>query len=125
MNLGYKIRKMRELRGYKQEYMADSLGITQNSYGKIESGETKLSVERLKKIAEILGTGVETIKNFDENIVFNINHQQGGNAGYITIHNTFDEILKTFEVLTEPFKGQISQMREEITFLRNLIDKGK
>ena len=55
-NLGYNIRKMRELRGYKQEHMAEGLGIDKSTYGDIESGTSKLTVERLKKIADLLGT---------------------------------------------------------------------
>lgn len=47
------IRKQREELNFSQEYMADSLGIVQSSYAKIEKGHAKLSVERLIKIAEI------------------------------------------------------------------------
>ncbi len=49
-----KIRKIREKRNYTQEYLASSLGITQNAYSKIELGYTKLSLERVLQIAIIL-----------------------------------------------------------------------
>ena len=52
---GEKIKTIRELRGYSQEYMADQLGIAQNTYSKIETGQTKLSAEKLKQVTEILG----------------------------------------------------------------------
>lgn len=35
--------------------MANELGIGQSAYQKIESGDTKISMERLKQIADILG----------------------------------------------------------------------
>ncbi len=129
-NIGYKIRKLRELRGYDQKYMAEGLGIDSTSYGHVESGKTKLSVERLKKIAEMLNTTPQTIEEFDDRAIFNINHQQGGQAGYVTIHNSFDELLKFYDRLTEPYKQQLVEKDkellrkdEEIQFLQSLIKK--
>lgn len=48
------IRNKREYRNYTQEYLAIKLGISQNAYSKIELGYTKITVERLFQIAEIL-----------------------------------------------------------------------
>ncbi len=47
-----KIREIRKDRGYSHEYMAHLLDISQVAYSKIEKNETKLTVERLFKIAE-------------------------------------------------------------------------
>jgi transcriptional regulator with XRE-family HTH domain len=52
--IGAKIRKIRELKGFSQEYMASSLGITQNSYSKLENQKTRLSLKRLNNISKIL-----------------------------------------------------------------------
>lgn len=118
--LGYRIRKMRELKGYKQEYMAERLGIGQTSYSDIESGKAKLTVDRLKKIAELLDTTPNAIEEFDDRNFFHIiNHQ--GNAGQITIHNSsLEELAK---VLTEPYKQLLANKDEEIQFLQSLIKK--
>jgi transcriptional regulator with XRE-family HTH domain len=48
------IRNRRECRNYTQEYLALKLHISQNAYSKIELGYTKITVERLFQIAEIL-----------------------------------------------------------------------
>ena len=50
------IRKVREYRNYTQEYLAAKLCISQNAYSKIELGYTKITVDRLLHIAEILDT---------------------------------------------------------------------
>jgi transcriptional regulator with XRE-family HTH domain len=50
------IRKRREERNYTQEYLAYKLNISQNAYSKIELGYTKITVERLFQIAEVLET---------------------------------------------------------------------
>ena len=58
------IRNKREYRNYTQEYLAAKLAISQNAYSKIELGYTKITVERLFQIAEVLGFEVaELIDN--------------------------------------------------------------
>lgn len=48
------IRLKRLQLGYSQEYMGFKLGITQKSYCKIEKGETRLTVEMLLNICDVL-----------------------------------------------------------------------
>ena len=48
------IRKARLFRNYSQDYLAYKLKISQNGYSKIELGYTKIGLERLMQIAEIL-----------------------------------------------------------------------
>lgn len=57
------IRNKREQLNYTQEYLAAKLNISQNAYSKIELGYTKITLERLFQIAEVLETEVmELIK---------------------------------------------------------------
>src|ERR1700760_503447 len=51
---GQKLRLLREYRNYSQEYIAEKLGITQNAYSRIENNQTRLTTERLEKLAVIL-----------------------------------------------------------------------
>ena len=60
------IRKIREHRNYTQEYLAAKLRISQNAYSKIELGYTKITVERLFQIAEILESDPVDIITNDE-----------------------------------------------------------
>lgn len=73
MNGSPKIKKYREMKNYTQEYMADKLNISQNTYSKIESGGIKLTVDRLKQIADILETPLEEIIH-GENQVYNFHN---------------------------------------------------
>jgi transcriptional regulator with XRE-family HTH domain len=57
------IRKIREHRNYTQEYLAAKLKISQNAYSKIELGYTKITVDRLFRIADILEVGPIDIIN--------------------------------------------------------------
>ena len=71
--IGENLRKIREIKGIKQESVAKQLGLTTNGYGKIERGETSLNIKRLEEIAEILGINAMDIMQFDESVIFNIN----------------------------------------------------
>ena len=52
------IRKIREHKNYTQEYLAAKLGISQNAYSKIELNYSKLTLDRLFRIADILETDI-------------------------------------------------------------------
>ena len=60
------IRNKREELNYTQEYLAAKLSISQNAYSKIELGYTKITVERLFQIAEILETELMELMNTDK-----------------------------------------------------------
>lgn len=47
------IRAIRESKHLSQEFVAMSLRISQSSYAKLESGQSKLTVDRLLLLAEI------------------------------------------------------------------------
>ena len=61
-----KIRAIRLLKNYSQEYLAIEIGIDTSSYCRIEKGATTLSIQRLEKIAQILGVSVAEIFFFGE-----------------------------------------------------------
>ncbi|PBJ15904.1 helix-turn-helix domain-containing protein [Flavobacterium sp. ACN6] len=75
MSIGNKIKSIRELKNYTQEYMADQLGITQAGYSKIEKGKTSVSFEKLQKLSLILDLPVENIINFESQKYFNPNNK--------------------------------------------------
>lgn len=71
------IRKIREHRNYTQEYLAMKLDISQNAYSKIELGYTKITLERLYQIAQILEVDlVELIRNDGGEVLHLVNDQR-------------------------------------------------
>lgn len=94
-----KIKSIRELKNYTQEYMAEQLGVTQAGYSKIEKGKTILSYVKLVEIARILEVSVEDILSFDGQRYFgNFNKVIGNNNGSILINT---ENTTTLKVLYE------------------------
>ena len=78
MKLSQKIRHIRELRGFTQEYMGTKLGMSQQNYSKIENEGTIIDEKTIERIALVLGIEKETLLGFDINFIFNNNNQQGG-----------------------------------------------
>lgn len=58
MKANEKIRFFREQQNLTQEQMANQLGLSTNGYANLERGETRLNVERLEQIANVLGGDV-------------------------------------------------------------------
>ena len=50
-HLATKVRKLREIYGFSQEYIAFEMGISQAAYSKKETGRTGLSLSCLEKLA--------------------------------------------------------------------------
>ena len=59
IEMGNNIRKWRNLKGIKQEMLADDLEISKVSISKIETGKTDIPLLRLYQIASILGIQVQ------------------------------------------------------------------
>lgn len=59
------IRRTREYNHYTQEYLAAKLNISQNAYSKIELGYTKITVERLFQIADVLSVNTLDLMSID------------------------------------------------------------
>ena len=80
------LRRIREIKGLKQENVASKLGITTNGYGKIERGETSLNLDRLSQLADVFGVELNDILHLDERVVYHIRNMQNS-APHGTVNN--------------------------------------
>ncbi len=116
MEIGTKVKKLRELKNFTQECMAKHLDMTVSGFGKIERNESEVSYQKLEKIATILGLQVEDLVSFNEKLVFNIMHNQTGITNGYVVNNGMIEKEKLYEQI-------ISNQKEEIATLRTIIEK--
>lgn len=96
MTIGKNIKIFRELRDFRQDYMAHQLDISQSCYAKIENDITVPKIDRLQKIAEILKVDISSLLNTDVNlsIVFNATANQCGYINNQTLENVDLSILR-------------------------------
>ncbi len=122
-HIGYKIGRIRELRGLKQEYIAHQLNISQQTVSKIEQSET-VEDQILEQIANILGVTPEGIKNFSEEAVFNYFNNfsdnsinQGPMGSYnVCNFNPLDKVIELYERL-------LQSEREKLELLKTLKEQ--
>lgn len=71
MEIGHKIRKVRELKNFTQEYLANQLQVSQSTYCRFEKDDGDITLNQLNSIAEILDVKVDDLLNFNDKHVFN------------------------------------------------------
>ena len=64
-----RIKKIRNLRGVKQKYIALQMGMSQSTYSKIENGNQKLTFEVIGKIANTLNVSINQLTDKDTQII--------------------------------------------------------
>jgi len=114
MNVGKKIKQLRELRNYTQSYVAQQLGISVSGYGKIERDETDITLSRIEQIAQILDTKVEAILNFTPNQIFNQYNNKTALANGVVQNQ---QVINDYKLLEE-----INLLKKEILNIKNSIN---
>ncbi|MBS1938152.1 MAG: helix-turn-helix transcriptional regulator [Bacteroidetes bacterium] len=109
--IGRKIERVRNLRNYTQTYMAQQLGIQQNTYSLWEKGKG-LTEERVEAIAKILDVPVEELNNpAPFTLVMNHNH---GNNGHVNVEHQQQHLMdeRLVKLLTEHMAQVIRDQAE-------------
>jgi transcriptional regulator with XRE-family HTH domain len=114
---GEKIKVLRNVKGYTQEYMAKNLGVSQKIYSMIENDEKEVTQVILQKVAQVFNVTPEFIQNFSPTLVFNNN--MSNNVIYVNqliiqseekavqaVKNIFAEMKATFGDTPPPKKPQ-------------------
>ncbi|QLB12183.1 helix-turn-helix protein [Bisgaardia hudsonensis] len=117
-----KIRLMREVRQWSQEEMAEKLNMSPSGYAKIERGETKLYLDKLEKIAQILDIDlIELIQSSEKNICFLISENSQLSSNYYANNDASIENEKLKLIISH--KEQILEQKDnEIKSLREIIE---
>lgn len=125
-HLGRNISRIREIRGMKQETLAEILGISQQKLSLIENTE-ELEDHKITEIAKALEVSAETIKNYSDekvlsiiNNTFNSNDNAtingGGATNYYPSFNPIDKVAELYERL-------LKAEQDKVAFLEQLLRK--
>ncbi len=120
---GNKIRTLRMLRGYSQEFMAENLGMTQTSYSRIETNQQKLTAEVLEKIAGLLGVTTVDITSNEPVIIQNNASNQGTQIGHN--ENYFAEQKELYQKIIDSKEKEIERLIKQNDSLMKLLEKKK
>jgi transcriptional regulator with XRE-family HTH domain len=110
--LGENIRKIRELKGFSQQNLADEIKVDQKTISRIENGELSPKFDIIVAISKILSVSLSQLLSFNENMIFNNynQYQQGGK--FVAYNNT------EIEKIEELYKLLLSEKDEIIALLK-------
>lgn len=113
-SIGENIRKIRESKGYSQEYVAEQIQISQSAYCKMECGKQYMRIEHLMKLSVLLEVPPESLLTINEQ-----SHPEAIET--ILEASTSDENLK--ENLIDHLKNENKRLSEQNNSLISLLKK--
>lgn len=129
-HIGRKVARLRELRGIKQEILAESLGISQQAVSKLEQSET-IEETTLTRIAKALGINPDLIKSFNEESVINNIQNNYDNASsnqgpigpnYQCTFNPLDEYRNEVKENKKLYEALLKEKDEKIALLKKILE---
>lgn len=133
-HIGRNIARIREMRGIKQETLAELLGVSQQKISIYENAE-ELEDLKLEPIAKALEISVEALKNFSEDAFFNIvantyNNTSNDNStliasslNYYPRFNPIDKLLESYEENKKLYERLLETEKEKSRLIEELIHK--
>lgn len=121
-NIGHRIRRFREEKGFSQEYMALELEISQASYARLESQESRLDVQRLIRIAKILQVHFAQLIGEEPQNIFHQNNEKSNQVNGF-VQNLYQESQEIIQKLIDSKDETITKLEAEIIFLRKIVEK--
>lgn len=116
--VGNKIRRLRENKGFSQEEMAERLNISRSAYGRIETGETNTWVNHIEKLCQELDMKIEDFfMNSDNNI--NTNQDNASAVQTNTHQDTHITINHLSEKVIELYEEKIQELKEQVEFWKS------
>lgn len=108
IKIGSRLRKLRTDMGYKQEYMAEVLKISQKTYSNMENDKSSISIEALKKIAHEYKIDLFDLLSDEKIVIQHIN----------TIDNS---IFQSGIVINHLSLELLNQVKERVEDLKQII----
>lgn len=118
--IGFKIRNRREVLNFTQEFVAERLGISQPAFANIENGQTKIDIERLTKIAEILSMNVLDL--LDSKYVVNTFNNKDSSQAIGIVENLHQDNREITNQLITHLKEENLKLTNEIERLLSIIE---
>jgi DNA-binding XRE family transcriptional regulator len=134
MNLSLKLMLFREYKNWQPGDVASGLGISIETYVRLESGKAKINGIIAQKLSDLYKAPVELFIIDDtphymqaEVVYTNCSFRGGGSNGYINHQNNdrgIDEILYAKNEEIKDLKQQIEQLRQQNDKLISLLGQG-
>jgi transcriptional regulator with XRE-family HTH domain len=127
-HIGRNISRIRELKGMKQEALANAIGVSQQSVSNIEASET-VDDEKLVEVAKALGVSVEAIKTFSEENVINYfnnfydNSASNGQGAFAPVFNfnPLEKLIESYDENRKLYERLVQAEKDKVEYLEKLL----
>jgi len=128
-HLGRNISRIREMKGMKQETLAEILGISQQKMSVIENTE-ELDDAKLNEIAKALEVPASAIKEYSDERVLNIINSTfhespfySNTVNYNPTFNPLDKLVEAYDENKKLYERLLQAEKEKTTYLEQLLKK--
>lgn len=126
---GRNVKRIREMLSIKQDFLATSLGLSQQAISQLEQKEI-LDESVLQKVAKVLGVSEEIVKNFTEEAAINIvsttfnSHDQSTSIAYKSslTFNPIDKIVELYNEKNALYERLLIVEKEKNELLQKLLE---
>ncbi len=118
MSRHIKLKLLRDENGWSQDYVAESIGMSQAAYSKLESGQTKLTFERAGQLARIYDVEPEYFFSDDSRYAHYGKDNSFGPIHKNVNHYKDDSVKDLFEMMLVEKDLRISEYKETISALK-------
>jgi transcriptional regulator with XRE-family HTH domain len=104
IKIGTKLRRLRMEKGYKQEYLAEVLEISQKTYSNMENDKSSISLDTLKKIAQEYKIELIDLIKDDKVIIQNNSFNDTSTSNGIVVNHSEELIIQLKERIADKDK---------------------
>lgn len=119
--IGSKIRRLRNQRGFSQEYLADILNISQASLSNLESGKTLPDFNLIRSLCDIFKIEVNELFESKGDIIFQ-NNEIDKNIAHVEGNVTYEmseKLIQQYEERISDLKDLVAELKSELNFYRS------
>jgi len=130
-HIGRNISRIREMKGMKQETLAELLGISQQKMSVIENTE-ELDDVKLNEIAKVLDVPANAIKEYSDERMINyvnnfydnsLSNSQGAFSASNCTFNPLDKLVEAYDENKKLYERLLQAEKEKTTYLEQLLKK--
>ena len=110
IDIGKKLKNLREYNNFTQKYVADYLEVSQKTLSNIENAENDIYFSTIQKLSKLYNVTIHQILELNVDFILN-NHQQSGGIGGINTLN-----------IKEGLKNDVLTNKKDIEILKNQIE---
>lgn len=130
-HLGRNISRIREMKGMKQETLAELLGISQQKMSVLEN-TPDLEDAKLDNIAKALEVPTQAIKEYSDEKILNIitnntfNSNDSSTLNAINVMPTFnplDKLMEAYEENKKLYERLLAAEKEKLAYIEQLLKK--